>query len=46
MRGHVLGMLRRGSDLGISVGGIKTALRKRRVIVGVDQIVQHARMVR
>src|SRR5437763_8103576 len=44
MRGHVLGMLRRGGYLGISVGGIKTALRKRRIIVGVDQIVQHARV--
>ena len=46
MRGHVLGMLSRRGDLGISVGGIKTALRQRRVIVGVDQIVQRARMVR
>ena len=43
---RVLGMLRRRGDLGISIGGIKTALRKRWVIVGVDQIVQRARMVR
>ena len=46
MRGHVLGMLRRGSDLGIFVGGIKTALRERRVVVAVDEIVQHAGVVR
>ena len=42
----MLGMLRRGGNLGISVGGIETALGERRVIVGVDEIVQHARMVR
>ncbi len=35
----------RGRDLGIFIGGIKTALRKRRIIVSMDQIVQRARMV-
>ena len=50
LRGDVLraiGSRRRcRRDLGIFIGGNKTALRKRRVVVGVDQIVQRARMVR
>src|SRR3954470_8502880 len=46
MRGHMLGMLRRRSNLCVSVSCIKTALRERRVIVSVDEIVQNARMIR
>src|SRR5260370_15539759 len=34
VRGHVLGMLRRGGDLGISIGGVKTALISPRGTLG------------
>src|ERR1700759_5226248 len=42
VRRHVLGMLRRGGDRGILIGGIKTTLRERRVVVRMDQIVEHS----
>ena len=46
VRGHVLGMRRRRRDLGVAVGGIKALRRGRRIVVEVDQVVRHARMLR
>ena len=46
MRGHVLGMLRSRGNPGVFVCGSKSALRQRRVIVAMDEIVQRTGMVR
>src|SRR5208337_2896676 len=46
VRRHMLRMLGRGSDVGIFVGGVETTLRKRWVIVSVDEIMQYARVLR
>src|SRR6202041_528492 len=46
VRRHVLGMLRRGGDRGVFIGGIKTALREWRVVVCMDQIVEHSGVLR
>ena len=41
----MLSMPRGRGDLCVFVGGVKAALRQRRIVVSVNQIVQHARML-
>jgi hypothetical protein len=43
---HVLRMRRRRRDLGIARGGVETFLGDRRIVVGVDQVVGDAGMLR
>ncbi len=46
VRGHVQRVRRRGGELGVALRGREPALGQRRVVVGMDQIVHDARMVR
>ena len=46
VRRHVLGMGRRGRDLGIAPGGIEAFLGDRRIVVEMDQVMRHAGMLR
>ena len=39
-------MRRRGGELGVAVGRLEPALGQRRVVIGMDEVVHHARMVR
>src|SRR4051812_9892294 len=45
MRRHMLGMRRRGSDLGIAARRIKPLGGDRRIVVEVNQVMRHARMI-